>query len=146
MFAATGFRLGKRELEIMNVVWDSGEATVQDVCDRLARPAAYCTVLTMMRTLETKGMLTHRVDGRTFVYRPHVPRERVRASLVHELRELVFDGSATLLVNTMLNHGTMNVADLSELRRLLAQTEMAAVRGRAESARLHAEFTPLQSE
>ena len=47
MFHSTGFRLGKRELEILQVVWDMGEATVQDVCDRLARPAAYSTVLTL---------------------------------------------------------------------------------------------------
>lgn len=119
MFHSSGFRLGKRELEILQVVWDMGEATVQDVCDRLERAAAYSTVLTMMRTLETKGLLNHRVFGRTFVYRPQVPCEKVRAALVHEMREVLFGGSAAMLVSTMLSHSPMSAAELTELRDIL---------------------------
>src|SRR5262245_7021941 len=78
MSQLSGVRLGKRGLEIMNIVWDLGEATVQDVVDRLERPAAYSTVLTMMRALESKGLLGHRTFGRTFIYRPEMPREQVR--------------------------------------------------------------------
>jgi predicted transcriptional regulator len=119
MFHSTGFRLGKRELEILQVVWDLGEATVQNVCDRLQRPAAYSTVLTMTRTLEAKGLLNHRVFGRTFVYRPQVPREEVRAALVHEMREVLFGGSAAMLVSSMLSHGPMSAPELAELREIL---------------------------
>jgi len=123
MFHSTGFRLGKRELEIMQVVWEMGEATVQDVCDRLERAAAYSTVLTMMRTLETKGLLNHRVVGRTFVYRPQVPREEVRAALVHEMREVLFGGSAAMLVSSMLSHSPMSAEELAELRAILNRGE-----------------------
>lgn len=128
MLRTTGFRLGKRELEIMNVVWDLGEATVQDVCDRLERPAAYSTVLTMMRTLEAKGMLSHRVFGRTFIYRPEVPRDRVRSSLIDEMRHLLFGGSAALLLNSMLSHGQLSAEELAELNRVLSQAEVGDVR------------------
>ena len=123
MFHGTGFRLGKRELEIMNVVWDLGEATVQDVCDRLERPAAYSTVLTMMRTLEAKGMLSHRVFSRTFVYRPQVPRDRVQSSLIDEVRHLLFGGSAALLVNSMLTRAQLSAEEIAELRRVLSQAD-----------------------
>ena len=123
MFQNTRLRLGKRELEILNVVWDSGEATVQDVCERLERRAAYSTVLTMMRTLEAKGMLSHRVTGRTFIYRPQVPRDEVRSSMVHEVRELLFGGSAALLLSSMLNHDAMSAKDLAELRHVLSQAQ-----------------------
>jgi len=64
-------RLGRLELQIMNVVWDRGKATVHDVKNALSRrKPAYSTILTMMRKLEVKGYLEHEVDGRTYVYRP----------------------------------------------------------------------------
>ncbi len=119
MLQTTGLRLGKRELEIMNVVWDLSEATVQDVCERLARPAAYSTVLTMMRTLETKGVLSHRVFGRTFIFRPMISRDDVRGSMLSTVRELLFGGSASLLVNSMISQERMNADELAELRRVL---------------------------
>jgi predicted transcriptional regulator len=113
--------MGKRELEIMNVVWDRGEATVQDVCDRLARPAAYSTVLTMMRTLETKGVLQHRVEGRSFVYEPLISRALVRTSMIGDLRDLLFGGSTALLINSMLSGNAMRPDEIEELGRLVEQ-------------------------
>ena len=121
MSLTAGFRLGKRELEIMNVVWDMGEATVQGVCERLHRRAAYSTVLTMMRTLERKGMLTHRVSGRTFIYQAQVTRDRVQGSMLRDIRELLFGGSAALMLSSMLSHEPMSAQELAELRRVLDQ-------------------------
>jgi BlaI family penicillinase repressor len=119
MLQTTGLRLGKRELEILNIVWELSEATVQDVVDRLERPAKYSTVLTMMRTLESKGVLEHRVFGRTFVYRASVPRQEVQTSALSELRRLLFGGSAVSLMNTMLTQSPMSAAELADLRRVL---------------------------
>ena len=112
------FRLGKRELEILNVVWELGEATVQEVSDKLAQPR-YTTVLTMMRTLESKGLLDHRVFGRTFVFRPLVSREQVQDSKLRELRDTLFGGSAALVFTSMLNCDSMSSAELDQLWRLL---------------------------
>jgi predicted transcriptional regulator len=123
MFSASGIRLGKRELEIMNVVWQLGEATVQEVCDRLERSAAYSTVITMMRTLEAKGMLSHKAVGRTFVYRARVPRDHVRTSVLRELRDLLFGGSPAILLHTMLSGTPMRAEELAELRAILKQAE-----------------------
>jgi len=119
MFGIGGLRLGQRELEIMNIVWDREEATVQDVVDRLERPAAYSTILTMMRTLESKGLLEHRVFGRTFVYRATVRRQKVQGSVLEEVRRLLFRGSPALLLNSMLSHTSMSEQEVAELRRLL---------------------------
>jgi predicted transcriptional regulator len=121
MLQTQGLRLGKRELEMLNIVWDLGEATVQDVCDRLARPAAYSTVLTMMRTMETKGVLGHRTDDRTFVYHARVSREHVQTSMLGTVRDVLFGGSAASLVNSMLSHAPMSPEELGELRRVLDQ-------------------------
>jgi predicted transcriptional regulator len=121
MFQTANLRLGRRELEMLNIVWDSGEATVQDVCDRLERRAAYSTVLTMMRTLEKKGVVGHRTDGRTFVYHARISREYVQSSMLSSVRDVLFGGSVALLANTMLNQSPISAVDLEELRRVLDQ-------------------------
>jgi len=113
------YRLAPRELEIMNIVWDRGEATVREVCQRLNRPAAYTTVLTIMRILEEKGVLTHRAEGRSYVYRPIVPRSRVRRSMLLELRDALFSGSSSLLINTLVEEAGMEEADIKQLRKML---------------------------
>ena len=119
MLQTPNLRLGRRELEMLNIVWDLGEATVQDVCDRLERRAAYSTVLTMMRTLESKGVLDHRMDGRTFVYSARISREDVQESMLRSVRDVLFGGSVASLVNAMLHQSAMSPEELQELRRLL---------------------------
>jgi predicted transcriptional regulator len=69
----------------MNIVWDRGRATVQEVVDVLgsgARRPAYNTILTMMRKLEGKGYLAHETQGRTFVYRSALDKGHARRSLL----------------------------------------------------------------
>jgi predicted transcriptional regulator len=122
MFETKQFRLGKREAEIMTIVWNLGEATVQEVCERLGR-SRYTTVQTMMRTLESKGLLDHRVFGRTFIFRALVSREQVRISKLCELRDALFGGSTTQVFMTMLSHSSMKPAELTELRRLLKEAD-----------------------
>ena len=117
----TGMRLGRLELEIMNVVWERGTATVQEVKDALAarRPRAYSTILTMMRKLEHKGFLEHEVDGRTYVYRPAVERRAVRRTLLGELVERLFEGSPSLLVTSLVEEKLVDEDELVEIQRLL---------------------------
>jgi predicted transcriptional regulator len=117
------YRLAPRELEIMNVVWERGEATVRDVCQALRRPAAYTTVLTMMRILESKGLLKHRAEGRTFVYRAAVPRSQVQRSMLLELRDALFAGSTSMLINTLVSGAGMSEDEREELRKMLESLE-----------------------
>src|SRR5262245_36448054 len=121
MLHTPNLRLGRRELEILNIVWDLGEATVLEVCERLQRRAAYSTVLTMMRTLERTGVLGHRTDGRTVVYQARIPREQVQSSMLSSVRDVLFGGSVASLINTMLSQSPMSSEELEELRRLLDQ-------------------------
>ena len=65
-------KLHHLELEVMKAVWKQGQATVNDVLDNIDRKLAYTTVATTMKSLEKKGLLSHQVDGRTFVYQPLV--------------------------------------------------------------------------
>ena len=116
-------RLGRLGLQIMNAVWDRGQATVHDVKEAisLGRTPAYTTILTMMRKLEAKGYLEHDVDERTYVYRATVSRQEVRQSLLGDLLERVFEGSPSLLVNSLVEQNKVTEEELQEIQRLIGR-------------------------
>jgi BlaI family penicillinase repressor len=113
-------RLGRLELDIMKAVWDRNGATVREVQEALSsRARAYSTILTMMRKLEAKGYLRHEERDRTFTYRAIVTRAQVRKSLLADLVDRVFDGSAELVVNGLVEHRRLSRAELDEIRKAL---------------------------
>lgn len=118
-------RLGRLETEIMNVVWDKGSATVHDVKDVLGRgkKPAYSTILTMMRKLEGKGYLEHEVHDRKYVYRSTIDRQDVRRSVLRDLVERLFDGSPSLLVNSLLQQDDLSDAEVSEIKKWIWMRE-----------------------
>ncbi len=115
--------LGNRELSIMNVIWDLGEATVHDVLERLPDDLAYTTVLTMMRHLESKGYLRHRTSGRQYVYYPLVDRKQVQRRTVLDVLTRLFGGASNELISTVLESTELSREDIDELRKMLAQLE-----------------------
>lgn len=117
--------LGARELAIMKVVWRLGDASVRDVYETLRkrRPVAYTTVMTMMGTLEAKGYLKKRPDGRAFRYRPARAEGRVITSLVRDFVDRVFDGASRPLLAHLVTEGQLTPAEREELRRLIDEAE-----------------------
>ena len=115
-------RLGRLELQIMNVVWDKGKATVHDVKNALSRrKPAYSTILTMMRKLEAKGYLEHEVDGRTYVYRPLISQQAVRQGVLGDLVERLFEGSTSLLLTSLVEQNRISENELREIRKLIEE-------------------------
>jgi predicted transcriptional regulator len=115
--------LGKRELEIMHVVWDMGEATVRQVWEQLGT-GAYTTVLTMMRALEEqKKVLVHRVEGKSFVYRAALNREEYAQATAVDLCDRVFGGSIPLLVHNLLGRQRPSPEDIASLKQILENAE-----------------------
>lgn len=115
-------RLGRLELQIMNVVWDRGKATVHDVKNALSRrKPAYSTILTMMRKLEVKGYLEHEVDGRTYVYRPLISQQAVRQGVLGDLVERLFEGSTSLLLTSLVEQNRITENELREIRKLIEE-------------------------
>jgi len=115
-------RLGRLELQIMNVVWSRGKATVHDVKNALSRrKPAYSTILTMMRKLEAKGYLKHEVDGRTYVYRPSISQQAVRQGVLGDLVERLFDGSTSLLLTSLVEQNRISENELCEIRKLIEE-------------------------
>ena len=114
-------RLGRIELQIMNVVWKMGDATVHDVKDVLGkgRKPAYSTILTMMRKLEAKGYLEHDVDDRTYVYRPTITQQAARKGILTDMLDRLFEGSPSLLLNSLVEQNRISKKELREIRKLI---------------------------
>ena len=85
--------LGELELEIMQLVWNKGEVTAEQVREELARHPKESTVRTVLRRLEDKGYVTHSVNGRTFVFRAAQARPQVAARAVKRIIDWFCNGS-----------------------------------------------------
>lgn len=121
-------RLGDLQLRIMQVLWDRGEATVAEVHETLgSRPRlAYTTVATMLRKMETRGLVGHRTEGRTFVYRASVAAERVSGNMAEHVLDRLFQGSLATLVNHLLTAREVSPDELAKLERLIAERKRAS--------------------
>lgn len=116
--------LTKCELEVMQVVWDRSEATVQDVVDALDRSLAYTTVLTTLKILhEKRGVLKRTKRGRAHVYIPAVSCEAVQRSMLGDLRERLFGNSTKSLVLNLLENDDLSQRDIDELKSAIAELE-----------------------
>lgn len=117
--------LGDLQLAIMRELWMRGEAAVADVHEALLdeRGLALTTIATMLRKMEDKGVVTHRSEGRRYLYRPTVSEQQVRSSMVGELTERLFLGDAAALVSHLLSEHEIDPEELRELRSLLAERE-----------------------
>ncbi len=109
-----------RELDVMSVLWDVGPATVAEVRERIADDLAYTTVLTILRTLEQKGYVSHTEDGRAHRYKPLVKREVAGRTALRQLVDKVFDGSPELLLTQFVSDENLSDEELRRLRKLLA--------------------------
>lgn len=106
-----------KELEIMQIVWESGEATTRQIQENLSGERHYNSVLTIVRVLEKKGHLIHREDGKTFIYRATESREQGRKSVLGYLVKQVFGGNAASLVLNLVETGDLTTQDLDEIRK-----------------------------
>jgi BlaI family penicillinase repressor len=108
-----------RELDIMSVLWDLGDATVAEVRQQLADKLAYTTVLTVLRTLEQKGFVEHTGEGRAHRYHPLVQREAAGRNALRRLVDKVFQGSPELLMTHLVSDKNLSDEELRRLRKLL---------------------------
>jgi BlaI family transcriptional regulator, penicillinase repressor len=113
--------LTEAELRLMEVLWQNGPATVQQVQQDLPEkaPLAYNSVLTTIRILEKKGYVKHVKDGRAHVYTPLVQREEASRSEIRRLVNRFFGSSHELLVLNILEDQSVDAAELKRLRKAL---------------------------
>jgi BlaI family transcriptional regulator, penicillinase repressor len=126
-----------RELEALKVLWLCGEATVRDICRRMAEAGtrlAYTTVLSLLQVMEQKGLVGHRQDGKAYVYFARAERDRTFRRLAGGFLEKVFDGAMDEYLVHMLHARQPNAAELDQLEKRIdearAQSKQPRRKGR----------------
>ena len=109
------------ELRLMSVVWQKGEATVNDVMAALPQdnPLAYNTILTTMRILERKGYLHRTKEGHAHVYKPLVSRDQAQRQVVRHMVKSFFNDSPELLLLNVLENEKLSPEELARLKRMI---------------------------
>jgi BlaI family transcriptional regulator, penicillinase repressor len=117
--------LTEAELRLMDVLWQQGPSTVQQVLEALPgkSPLAYNSVLTTIRILEKKGYVRHIKDGRAYIYRALVEREEASRSEIRHLAHRFFQNSHEMLVLNILEDRGVDAEELNRLRQLLEQNQ-----------------------
>ena len=112
--------LTQRELDIMSVLWDLGEATVTEVRDRVDPDLAYTSISTMIRTLEMKGFVGHRRgEGKTHVYFPAIDAETAGESALSRVLDKIYGGSPLKLLAHLVEQRRLSPSEMERMRELL---------------------------
>jgi len=112
------------ELELMDVLWTKGSATVGEIVEALPEERlAYSSVLTMMRILEQKGYVTHEKESRAFIYRPLLDRQQAQKNVLGYLLKRFFNNSPELLVVNLLEHEEVGSNEIKRLKHLIEKSK-----------------------
>jgi len=116
----TDLHLTQRELDIMSVLWELGEATVTEVRDRVDPNLAYTSISSMIRTLEMKGYVSHRRgEGKTHVYFPIIDSETAGESVLGRVLDKVYGGSPIKLLAHLMDQHRLSTKEVERMRELL---------------------------
>lgn len=109
------------ELEILQVLWDKGSATVRDVHEELSRfkESGYTTTLKLMQIMYEKGLVKRDDSSKTHVYRPNVSKEKTQQQMVGKMVDALFGGSASQLVMQALGSSQPSEKEIEEIQQLL---------------------------
>lgn len=119
-------KLTERELSIMHVFWDRGEATIAEVHEEINRQGndlAYTSVATIVRILEEKEILEITRDKRPFLYRPLFDFQHVSKNIVDDLIDRLFGGSRRKLLVQLAKDEKLSKKEMAALRKLLERDE-----------------------
>ena len=122
--------LTELQLALLQVLWSRREATVQDVLKQLDRGLALSTVATLLGRMEKKGLITHRTEGRQFVYRATVTEQEMQRHMVADISSLaddLFAGDVAALVSHLLTARDVAPAELARVKALIEAKEREAL-------------------
>ena len=116
----TDLHLTQRELDIMSVLWELGEATVTEVRDRVDPNLAYTGISSMIRTLEMKGYVSHRRgEGKTHIYFPVIDAQTAGESALDRVLDKIYGGSPIKLLAHLVDQRKLSEKELARMRDLL---------------------------
>lgn len=111
-----------READVMQILWDHGPSVVAEVRAHLQDQLAYTTVLTVLRTLETKGYVAHEEEGRGHRYHALIEQQEARKSALQHLTSKLFKGSTELLFAHLVSDRNLGADEVARMRKLLADS------------------------
>lgn len=124
--------LGELERSVLLIIWRLGAVTADQVREELNRPLKDSTVRTVLRRLEEKGYLTHRVEDRAFIYRPAQSRQRVAGRAAKRIVDWFCDGSVEALLVGMVDSKVLDRAELQRLAEHIANAQKNAASQKKE--------------
>ena len=116
-------KLSRRERQIMDIVYQRGSVSVVDVLEDLPDPPTYSTVRALLRILEEKGYLTHKRDGKRYIYRPTQPRHLAGRSALKQIFQTFFDKSIEKTVMTLISDADLSDEELDRLSQRIEQAK-----------------------
>lgn len=115
-------KLSRREREIMDLLFELGEASAREILDQMSEPPGYSAIRAMLAKLLQKGSVQFRQDGNRYLYSPTVARSQAQESALKHLVKTFFDNSPALAANALLGMDGDSL-DPDELARLRAMVE-----------------------
>ena len=121
--------LSRRERQILDILYQRGQATAAEVQSALPEPPSYSAVRALLRILEEKGHVRHDQDGPRYVYLPIVTRDNAQRSAMRHLLQTFFDGSAEQAISALLDDSTAKLshAELDRLARMIDTARKSGV-------------------
>jgi len=106
------------ELEVLKILWDQGPSTVREVMEILnhQRRRAYTSVMSLLGVMTDKGLLARQPQGRAFVYRAAVGREKTLGEMVNDLVGRAFEGSANAMIARLLDQSAPSPEEIEKIR------------------------------
>jgi BlaI family penicillinase repressor len=117
-----------RELEALKVLWKRGEVTVRQVYDDLnsaGEPLAYTTVLSLFQVMEQKGLVTHRQEGKAYIYLPLVEQRKTFRQIASKFLDRVFDGAVDEYLVHAIEGKRLTSAELDQLEAMIAKARVS---------------------
>jgi predicted transcriptional regulator len=113
--------LSRRERQILDILYQRGQATAAEVQASLPEPPSYSAVRALLRILEDKGHVRHEQDGPRYVYLPTVARDNAQRSAMRHMLQTFFDGSAEQAISALLDDSSakLSSAELDRLARMI---------------------------
>ena len=115
-------------MEILKALWKMGSGSVRGVHEFMCpnEELAFNTIQTLLRIMDEKGLVTHEVKGRTFVYRPNYTRDRAAARFL----DVVFDGAMDQVVQSLLRTHRPDAKELKRLEEIIAESRQRKRKGK----------------
>lgn len=111
------------EMEILQVLWEKGPASVRDVHEALSKDGAYTTTLKLMQIMLEKALLKRDAGSKVHIYEAAVRQDQVQRQAVRRIIDTVFNGSAMSLVMQALGSHKTSSDELDQIRRYLNEID-----------------------